>query len=147
MRLPQFPLAARCVVLFLALSASVAHSQPSPETDLVGVWSGIDAGGDVVTHVFEADGSASIHRNGEPQLEGSEAMAVRWSVVWRADGLGELDIVISMAEGPPRDVVLRFLAGRTAAGDLRLRSPGPSPLRPEALTPDDDALQITLSRG
>lgn len=146
MRLPQIPLAARCAVLFLALSASVAHSQSSSQTDLFGVWSGIDVGGGVVTHVFEPDGSASIHRNGEPQLEGDESKTVTWSVAWREDGLGDLDIVIAMNEGDAPDTTVRFLAGWTEEGALRIRSAGPSPERPLALAPEDDRLQITFYR-
>lgn len=63
---------ALAVIVFFAVSFTRAQSSPE---DLARIWSGISPSGEVVSNVFEADGTMAILKNAEPQPASSESLA------------------------------------------------------------------------
>ena len=135
-----------CVVFACALfsgTAPAALAQGASSGDLVGVWSGEDASGAIVSYAFDADATAAIYKNGEAELEGDETSRVTWT--YRSGSpYGELDIVYSNDLGAA--ATIRYIVLWEPDGSIRLRSGGPSGARPVSEGPAGDPMTIRLSR-
>lgn len=141
------------LVLGLALSALEATPEPNAadlvsdilaEQSVVGLWSGKNVDGIIVSYLFEADGTAVIYENAQPVLgEAEQGATLRWSFESRK-GRGTLDLRYSDDRGT--EVKVLYVARFSKNGRLVLRSGGQSGARPADTVESDDRMQIRLTR-
>ena len=121
--------------------ADPLSSMPMRVPSLVGIWSGLDGTGQVITYVFDDDGSAAIYENEMGVLLGDSSCQVKW----KHDNDGnpsKLDIKYEDSFGS--SVVVPYLLSWNEDGSILLNSGGALGRRPELIDEGMSSMRIRL---
>lgn len=111
---------------------------------LVGLWSGVNRDGIIVSYLFEEDGKLSIYENEELVLGNVGDLTCHWRLEMLGKRKGGIKVACENGRGQSMEVdyVVRF----GEDGRLVLRSGVEEGRRPNDVAERDDRMQIRLTR-
>ena len=134
----------RLMVVVISIVCLCCGWSFSDQDPLVGVWTGVDDGGECNSLVFYADGSAALMLEGKFLMDGeSVGGSLRWKID-RTKNPVHLDLIATKADGEVRSLLLiiECISDKT----ILVKMSDNMMSRPTSFSNDDSGTQLTLHK-